>query len=560
MKLLLGRRVRVLLAPVVAAAGLAVAAPPALAVDPDTFADDPDAGVTLREAIAATPGGTVTLQAGTYQLQSPLDVTAAVTIDGAGMDQTVVRGSGTSGVFGIAADVALADLTVTNGRRVSPSSPETGTAPGGGGILVGTYGATTAAHLVASRVKVTGNAANQGGGIYVTLTAPDRSSATLTDSVIVGNTATAFGGGLSAFGDVTLTRTAVVGNGAKFGGGLNLWANPQSTLTASNVTIGGNEAGENGGGLISGGRLDFEFSTIAANKARGGTNFLLNGGGVTIGGSLLAGGGDTCRYGAGGGAFTSRGFNVEQTRLCLKAPLATDRVNTGADALALLPLDLAAQVYWFRLGPPSLARDTGPEPCALTVDQRNQPRPRYDRCDVGAIEEETVPVPPTPTPTPSPTPSPAPRPSPTPRPTATPTPTPFPTVVFVPTPTPTASGGVGGDVQAGGLAARITTSGRARAVRRGRRVTVRTGLTVRCPAGGAACSATVRLRPATGRTTLGSARVRVAAGGRAALTVRLSGASAEALRGSGARVRIAVTVRRTDATDVSRSRTVRLRA
>ena len=105
------------------------------------------------------------------------------------------------------------------------------------------------------------------------------------------------------------------------------------------------------------------------------------------------------------------------------------------------------------------------------------------------------------------------------------------------------------------------TTGKAKVQRRRGRVSIRTGLTVRCAAGGAPCSASVKVRKATGGTSLGNARVSVTAGRSAALVVRALSTGAAALRrGAAVRVRIAVTLRRTDATTVERSRTVRLKA
>jgi hypothetical protein len=559
-------RVRALLAVVAGTAGLAVGTPPATAVDPDTFGDDPNAGTTLREAIAATPaGGSIALQAGTYELTgAALAADKDLTISGAGMDATTVKGSGTDGVFAVTGSLTISGLTVTGGRKLTGAI----SVAGGGGFTVGSYGTATNGHLIARRVKVTGNTAKQGAGVYVTLSAPPRSSAEFTDSVIVGNTATdpdtapgrdGLGGGISAYGDVTLDRTAVVGNAADYGGGLNMWVNPKSTLRATNVTIGANTAAFNGGGVINGGDLTFDATTFAGNVAVGGPNVLNNGGALSVGSTIFAGAGRTCQTVSG--TTTSRGFNIEEGTGCLAALASSDRRGVGADGLALVPMDVANKVYWFRLGPPSLARDTGPVSCALAVDQRGGPRPLYDRCDIGAIEEETVPVPPTPTPTPSPTPTSTPRPSPTPRPTATPTPTPFPVTVYTPTPTPTPTpgGGVGGEVVTGGVAGRIATTGNARVQRRGSRVSVRTGLTVRCPAGGASCAAAATVR--RGRTALGTTRVRVKPGRSAALAVRLAGTGAAALRrGATVRLRIVVTVRRAGATTVDRSRTVRLKA
>src|SRR3954447_16207564 len=140
MNVLRGRRARVraVLAMVAGTAGLAVLASPALAVDPDTFTDDPNAGTTLREAIDATPaGGSIALRAGTYQLTgAALASDKDLTITGAGMDATTVRGSGSAGVFAVTQSLTISDLTITNGVKLTGDV----NAAGGGGFSVGTYG------------------------------------------------------------------------------------------------------------------------------------------------------------------------------------------------------------------------------------------------------------------------------------------------------------------------------------------------------------------------------------------------------------------------------------
>ena len=268
---------------------------------------------------------------------------------------------------------------------------------------MGPFGKAMNGHLVADHVKVTGNRAVQGAGVYVTLSAALRSTASFTDSVIVANAATKFGGGIFAYGDVTLDRTAVVAR-RHYGGGLNMWQSPKSTLKATNVTIGANSGGERRRHHQRG-RSDVRRRHVRREHGRRRQEHPQQRRCDQRRSTIFAGAGKTCQV-ANNGTITSRGFNIEEGTSCLVALASSDRRNVSADGLALLPMDAANEVYWFRLGPPSLARDTGPTSCTLTVDQRNQPRPMYDRCDIGAIEEETVPVPPTPTPTPSPTPAP----------------------------------------------------------------------------------------------------------------------------------------------------------
>ena len=124
-----GRRTRRAAIAACLTVGALRAAAPALAVDPDVLTDNPGDGVTLREAITATPaGGTINLQPGTYQVSlgagvgnyednnasGDLDITKAVTINGAGADQTIIQSTNPGPVDGV--------FHVRN-SRASPTSP-----------------------------------------------------------------------------------------------------------------------------------------------------------------------------------------------------------------------------------------------------------------------------------------------------------------------------------------------------------------------------------------------------------------------------------------------------
>jgi uncharacterized repeat protein (TIGR01451 family) len=411
------------LATCLAVGTLGAAASPALATDPTTFSDNPGDGVTLREAIDATPaGGQINLAAGTYQLtqggavgvyddnnaSGDLDVTKPVTIVGQGMDATVIRSANpgpVDGVFHVLSTLNISNLTVAGGLRpLSVASSEQRGFGAGGGFRVGSTGGAPGT-LLATRVKIAGNQAFQGAGVFVSGSAGTRSSATLTDSVVAGNLASNFGGGISAFGDVTLNRSGIIGNKSNAsGGGLFLWASPRATLTSTNSTIGANQANLHGGGLMTGGTLNFDFTTLAGNSAGGvGRNINFDGGTISFSNSLIAGSADNSCANNAPGDISSGGFNIDQGQTCLPIgdangdgvadpAVAGDRINVPDTALNLVAPNPNAGVYWFGLGPGSAAIDTGSDFCFQPVDQRGVARPQGPRCDVGAIEQEPPPV------------------------------------------------------------------------------------------------------------------------------------------------------------------------
>jgi predicted outer membrane repeat protein len=145
-----------------------------------------------------------------------------------------------------------------------------------------------------------------------------------------------------------LDRVSVLGNKANYGGGLFMWASPRSSLSATNTTIGGNQATQNGGGIQTGGDLRFDFVTLAGNKAQGGRNLLFDGGSVVFSNSLIAGSADnSCANADAVGDIQSGGFNIDQGQSCLltvdtngdgvpDAPAADDRINVPDTALNLI--------------------------------------------------------------------------------------------------------------------------------------------------------------------------------------------------------------------------------
>lgn len=305
-------------------------------------------------------------------------------------------------VFEISAgrNVFFANFTISQGDAGSNN---------GGGIR------HAGRRLQLTNVTVSNNRAASGGGIAST--APD-GTLTLIDSTVRNNQATDVnptlgvggGGGIFAQGDVRLTRVTVAGNRSAFiGGGVHLFRRStfqpvalirESTFvdnqavdgggilidamvtSLSNSTISRNLASRRGGGVFTIGTPEIRFLhvTIAGNSALG------DGGGVVnddllpfIDNSIVANnlvGGDCDGLFAtgnnnllGGCRLATPGFN---NRFNLNPRLEVLRLN-GGRTLSHLPL----------AGSPAF--DAIPS-CGLFADQRGIRRPQGNGCDIGAIE------------------------------------------------------------------------------------------------------------------------------------------------------------------------------
>jgi predicted outer membrane repeat protein len=256
---------------------------------------------SLRGAIIAANvdaiGDTINVPAGTYTLtqvgsgedlaaDGDLDITKNLIIEGAGVGTTIIDGNGLvtgEGVFsvGVNASVDISFLSITGG-----------TASQGGGIRV-------SGTLSIDNCELYGNSASSaGGGIYgfrsditifncnlhsnhalgsanggavYTYTDINTNSLTIQSSVFSNNDAGVNGGAILSNGDaVTIWRTTINDNTALSGDGGGIFKNDGSgnQIEILDSTITGNTAGA-GGGLFFGGQTSAVItrSTIHANIA-----------------------------------------------------------------------------------------------------------------------------------------------------------------------------------------------------------------------------------------------------------------------------------------------------
>lgn len=275
---------------------------------------------SLRGAVAfanSNPGTTISIPAGTYQLNIPggategfsgnnsigdLDITANnTTISGAGAATTVIQQTAPNDrVIEVNPNLlanftfSISDVTITGGKET--------TAVGGGGMISGSIGnSVSVTNCVFSNNSASGSGTFGGGGI-----SHEGGNLTITGTTFSNNSTTGSGGGLGYTAGDPLIRTPSTG-----------------TLTITGSTFSGNSANSaaaGGGGadlfnFNSGvGTYNISSSTFSANTApngRGGA-IVVESGPLTVTTSALTGN----SAGASGGAISSTGSaSVTDSRL-----------------------------------------------------------------------------------------------------------------------------------------------------------------------------------------------------------------------------------------------------
>jgi len=191
---------------------------------------------------AASPGATITIQAGTYS--GGVSIDKSLTLNGAGVASTIIRGGGP--VISVAAGrvVHISDLTVKGGFGDD-----------GGGIA-------NSGWLTLQRVNVTKNSSvSTGAGIFNDGTLAMFESRVSDNSV---DAAFGSGGGISNHGTMTLLNSTVDSNSATGAGGVENSGN----LTLHNSDVSYNVA-TIGGGISNRGMLTIRNSTVNDNTANG---------------------------------------------------------------------------------------------------------------------------------------------------------------------------------------------------------------------------------------------------------------------------------------------------
>jgi hypothetical protein len=323
----------------------------------------------------AGSGDRIHIAAGTYA--ENLSINQNLTFYGAGMNATILDGSGLASVISTTpiTTIVIQDLTIRNGNATQ-----------GGGITQ--YGGT----LTLNRVKLTGNLADFGGGIY------SSGALSMTDCVVSDNhailDASSYGGGLFLTGSavtVNLVNVTVSGNTATGNSG-GIHNQGTGTLNLTNVTISGNTAKQNGAmSSTNSVSVNLLNSTIANNhfSAGGANGGIGNYATTNFKNTIIAGNqGMNCSNGTGG-SLVSQGYNLDSGSTCALTSTG-DLQNTDP---VLGPLaDNGGPTQTHALLPASLlhvrspAIDAGTNSGCPAADQRGVHRPQGAHCDIGAYE------------------------------------------------------------------------------------------------------------------------------------------------------------------------------
>jgi len=374
-----------------------------------------DSFCSLREAILAanlTPANTncgtagsgsntINLPAGTYvvSVNTPLDVTRTVTIQGSSMWTTTIRADLTAfhavGVQAPAGNLTIKDVTLTKGTQSA----------GVTGIVIDPGRAATLDHVQVSNFNRRGIFNNVG-------------VLTITSSTIANNWNDENGGGIAVFSDesggsgsgvIVMDKSTVVGNSAVSGNGGGIFRvsnGTDNTTSISNSTFSDNHADLRGGAIFSvaatgqAAYMALYHLTIAHNSAGN------SGGGITE--DFSAAPSIQCTSSIINDNSAPAAADVEGeffTDWCIVTNVDdlytgwhdTSRVGAGFNA-RLGPLMYAGgptQVFPLTPQPPPLpspAIDFGSSTDGFTVDQRGYVRPKNGNGgptpldDVGAYE------------------------------------------------------------------------------------------------------------------------------------------------------------------------------
>jgi CSLREA domain-containing protein len=305
---------------------------------------------TLRDAVSeAVAGDRVFVPAGTYALDGPLGLLGEQIVGENARTTIIDAGSNNERVLqATAGDSRVSGVTITGGEESI-----------GGGVLV--QGPGSGVSLTLTSVTVSGNFANQGGGVANVNATLDIVRSTITDNDAKEPTTEGEGGGIYSDGAnavTTVTNSTISANRAgssetgSLGGGIAVF---DGSFTARNVTFAGNTAGFSDhltGG--EGGSIYVDPPPVTPT--------------VTISNSII----DSFEPGGCSGTFT-RDHNVVDDSSCgspASAPLLGTLANNGGQT----------DTHAIPVNSPAVDKGVGCEP----TDQRGLGRKRA--CDIGAYE------------------------------------------------------------------------------------------------------------------------------------------------------------------------------
>jgi CSLREA domain-containing protein len=373
---------------------------------------------SLREAIRATnldrvvdacPAGrgddTIIVPAGTYalaiagagedaSLTGDLDITASLTLEGAGASSTIVDGRGLDGVLqvlGPSSVVRISMLTIANGSTFGIVDRT-----GGGlanGSLLTSPDITPGGNVSVVESVFRDNSGRSGGGGIEN----NSGAMTLINTTINGNATAFLGGGVLNGDRMTIINSTISDNRAASGIGGGIANGAAARLTIIGSTISGNSANLGGGGISNTGALTIQGSTVAANTGGG------LGGAASVGNTIIANNsglpGEETTPADCVGTIISQGYNLIQDATgCTLGGVTTGNLlgvdgrlgplqDNGGPTQTHLPLSASPAID---AGNPAAPGSTA-EACP-TTDQRGVSRPQDGNsdgravCDIGAVE------------------------------------------------------------------------------------------------------------------------------------------------------------------------------
>lgn len=287
---------------------------------------------TLRNAVGNN-GAAVYINGGSAVINGELKDNSATNGSAAYVTGGTVTFNESSSVVGNTATGNGGAVYVNNGTVNLNSANVTGNSAVQGGALYmarlnnSSVTAVTLSGTIGATAEGSANTATEGGAIYVAA-----GDLTVNGSVL-GNTATANGGGLFVNGGtVTMNSASTVGGGnsAEYGGGLYVAG---GTLNLSTGSITGNTASGNGGGVFTTGSLTIGC-VVTGNSA-------VNGGGIYASGGTLATTGDIT-----GNTASSNGGGIYQASgtLNLNGGSVSNNTATGGNGGAIYAINVTTTI------------------------------------------------------------------------------------------------------------------------------------------------------------------------------------------------------------------------
>ena len=234
--------------------------------DPDFSTNESNDHEEVQDAVdAATAGDTIILCEGEYFFTDQVSIEINLTFIGAGEEDTVIDGQGTTRLFNSTANLTLESMTLQNadssGMNDCISSWQDGGAVCTNGVVslrstqfLNNYSAEWGGAVAAGEVRITssvftGNESRDIGGAVVT-EGQNGVASVIESSIFSGNIASGSGGAiLTSSGDMlTIMRSQFVGNEAGYNGGA-VYANSMNVARSRTNVFRANVAGRLGGAL-----------------------------------------------------------------------------------------------------------------------------------------------------------------------------------------------------------------------------------------------------------------------------------------------------------------------